>query len=140
MHIVFGAGAVSYNRETAENSWGWKKDREKDTVAEHKRVYILEQRRAEEQAEKEQKRELDIAKEQLSEASTKMGAASRHSNQQSVKVWWSSKSEMTNCRKQLINWMWFNLINKVCLNGLTHVVVMKINPKKNWSFEWHHDL
>lgn len=46
----------------------------------------MEQLRAEEKAEKEQKRELETAKELLSEASTKMAAAVQNSNMQSVKV------------------------------------------------------
>ena len=47
---------------------------------------ILELLRAEEKAEKEQKRELATAKEILNEASMKMGVAIQHSNMQPVKV------------------------------------------------------
>ena len=47
---------------------------------------ILELLRAEEKAEREQKRELETAKELLNKASTKMAVAIQHSNMQSVKV------------------------------------------------------
>ena len=47
---------------------------------------ILEQLRTEEEAEKEQKRELGIAKVLLSEASTRIAIAVLNSNMQSVKV------------------------------------------------------